>query len=312
MHLKGLDLNLLVALNALLTERNVTRAAEQIHISQPGMSASLQKLREHFSDQLLEKVGRELILTPKAKLLAEPVRTILSEIEALDSNADSFAPAELQRIFTISASTFCTDILATPLIEYFKEVAPGVSCHFDDLLSDSVSRLVEGKSDFVISISQSPQMESLDLDASLVSQELFSDEHVLVVAEGNNLVGDKVDLDQLCELPFIAMRFGRNFLSLGEQILLAQSKQPQVKAWLPNFQMTLDTVSQTDCIAMVPSKLIKLHKNRYRVRTLPIPFEVPPIDERVFWHPRNEHDPAHKWFRETLQLIIRQIEKNSA
>jgi len=308
MHLNGLDLNLLVALDALLTETNVTRAAQKIHISQPGMSASLQKLREHFADPLLEKVGRQFILTPRAKTLVEPVRMILSDIDRLTNSADNFDPAALERTFKLSASTFCIDMLSVPLLEFFSKVAPGVSCQFDDLLSDSISLLAEGKSDLAISIAQRPQMEVLNFDAPLASETFFSDHMVLVVAENNKKVGTKITLDELCELPFIGTRFGRNIVSLGEQVWNSQPKRPRVKAWLPNFQMTLDTVGQTDCIAMVPSKIIQLHIGRYRVRTLPVPFEVPLLDEKLFWHPRNEFDPAHKWFREALQSILKKLD----
>src|SRR3546814_2974175 len=98
MHLQGLDLNLLIALDALLTERNVTRAAERIHISQPGMSAALQKHRHHFSDQLLERIGRNMELTARGRALAEPVKSILSQVRDLSDQRSEENTSALQSL----------------------------------------------------------------------------------------------------------------------------------------------------------------------------------------------------------------------
>lgn len=116
MHLQRLDLNLLIALDALLTERNVTRAAERIYISQPGMSAALQKLRQHFSDPLLERIGRNMELTARGRALADPVKTILTQIRELNDQCKSFDPSQAQRVFRISATTYVSELLAVPLI----------------------------------------------------------------------------------------------------------------------------------------------------------------------------------------------------
>ena len=144
MHLGGLDLNLLVALDALLREKNVTRAAERIYISQPGMSAALQKLREHFSDQLLERVGRKLELTPRGRELAGRVTDILLSIKSLDKSLEQFDHRTAHRVFRVSASTYCSDLLAVPVIEHLAEAATNISCQFDDLTSETVSRVIDG------------------------------------------------------------------------------------------------------------------------------------------------------------------------
>lgn len=307
MHLRGLDLNLLIALDALLSERNVTRAAERMNISQPGMSAALQKLRWHFSDQLLERVGRRLELTPRAKALAEPVKDILFDIRALTDGIDAFDPATVQRVFRVSTSTFCSDVLAVPVIRYLEKAAPHISCQFDDLLADTMTKLVDGRIDFAITIGQRLLMEPINLDKPLSAVDLFSDRLVLAVAADNDMVGDTVDFDRLCTLPYIETRFGNDMANLGEQVWRRQPKQPRARAWLPNFQLTLDVVSRTDMIAMVPSHLVTMHKDRFNVRTLPIPFDIPALEERVFWHPRNDEDPGHRWFREVLQSVVREL-----
>lgn len=307
MHLQGLDLNLLIALDALLTEKNVTRAGERINISQPGMSAALQKLRWHFSDPLLERVGRHMELTVRARALAEPVKEILFHIRDLTAKLEGFEPASAKRFFKISATTFCSDILATPLIRHLEKVAPSVSVQFDDLQPDTVDHLINGQIDFAITISARILTDKANLDSSLLSMPLFEDEFVLAVSKNNSLAQDSVDFDQLCELPYIETRFGSVIVGVSEQMWRQQPRQPIIRAWLPNFQLTLDTVGQTNMVAIVPSNLISINPDRYAVRALPVPFKLPAIEERLFWHQRNDGDLGYAWFRELLRSTIHEI-----
>ncbi|QEH79089.1 LysR family transcriptional regulator [Sphingomonas sp. C8-2] len=304
MHLRGLDLNLLIALDALFTEKNVTRAAERINISQPGMSAALQKLRWHFSDPLLERVGRRMELTVRGRALADPVREILIKVRDLTDKPEEFDPATARRVFRICATTFCSDILAAPLLRRIEKIAPNISVLFEDLSTSTVQRLVDGQLDFAITVSARILSDEANLDSSLSSLDLFKDEFVLAVSRQNSRIGDAVTFDELCELPYIETRFGNVIASISEQMWRQQPKQPHIRAWLSNFQLTLDTVSHTDMVAIVPLQLVQLHGDRYNVRTLSVPMEMPTIEERLFWHQRNDQDPGHAWFKGLLQETV--------
>lgn len=306
MHFKGLDLNLLIALDALLSEKNVTRAAERMNISQPGMSAALQKLRWHFSDQLLERVGRRLEPTALGRSLLVPVKDILRNIGELTREAKVFEPSEARRVFRVCATTFCSDLLAVAIISHLEKAAPLISIQFDDLGPDSFSRIADGNADLAISIAQQSIMDPTGQGEPLNWIDYFSDELVLVVAVANTIVGDSCTLDELCAMPYLETRFGNQLPTVGEQAWRRQRRQPRVRAWFPNFQLTLDAVAGTEMIAMVPSRLVAMHGGS-RVRILPVPFEVPPLNERIFWHPRNETDPGHRWFRTMLQFIATDI-----
>lgn len=303
MHLAGLDLNLLIALDALLSERNVTCAAERMNISQPGMSAALQKLRYHFSDQLLERVGRRLELTPRARALAAPVKEILLAIKALETQADQFDPAQASCVYRIAASTFCSDLLAVPVIRRLSEVAPGVSCHFDDLQPDTLDRLADGQVDFAVTVAQRLLGDAMRQDKDLAEMPLFNDHMVLVVARENRLVGETVTFDALCDLPYAETRFANDLTGIGERIWRQQPRPPKIRAWLPNFHLTLDAVSRTDLVGMVPSRLIARYRGQFPVRTLPVPFAVPVLEEQIYWHPRNDADRGHRWFRDLLRWV---------
>lgn len=304
MHLQGLDLNLLIALDALLSEKNVTRAAERIHISQPGMSAALQKLRYHFDDPLLERVGRNMELTNRARSLAEPTRLILSQIRDLNDQVKRFDPAHARRVFRISATTYCAEILATPLIQKLQQDAPGISVQFEDLSMDTIRRISDGQIDFAITIT-ARLIEELDSgNDALESFELFTDHFVVAIAQNNPHTGDTITFDQLCAMPYLETRFGSVIAGVSEQMLRQQPRQPAICGWLPNFQLTLDAIGQTNMATILPSLLIALKGDRYNVRTLPVPFEMPILEERLFWHKRNDNDPGHRWLAETLQNVV--------
>jgi LysR family transcriptional regulator, nod-box dependent transcriptional activator len=306
MHLGGLDLNLLVALDALLREKNVTRAAERIYISQPGMSAALQKLREHFSDQLLERVGRKFELTPRGRELAGRVTDILLTIKSLDESLEQFDHRTAHRVFRVSASTYCSDLLAVPVIEHLAEAAPNVSCQFDDLTSETVSRVIDGRLDFAITISLRLLDTAAIQEKSLSETPLFTDHMVLVVADGNTAVGDSITFDELCKMPYAETRFSNDILGIGERVWQQLPQSPRVRAWLPNFHLTLDALSRSNLIAMLPARLVAAKKSSFRVRTLPVPFDVPKLEETIFWHPRNQADSGHLWFRDLLKLIAKE------
>jgi LysR family nod box-dependent transcriptional activator len=307
MHLHGLDLNLLVALDALLTERNVTRAAERIHISQPGMSSALQKLRHYFSDPLLERVGRNMELTARGRALAEPVKRILLEIRELGDQSAAFDPASAHRVFRFSATTYCCELLATPLIERLRDAAPMVSVQFEELAANTVDRILDGQIDFAITIS-ARLLDRLDTQNELLAfTKLFSDRFVVALSNRNSYVGDTISLEQLCDIGYVETRFGGVIEGVGEQLWRQQPRQPHVRGWLPNFQLTLETIGRTDMATILPSLLIDLKGDTFGVRALPVPFEMPMLEERLYWHKRNDSDPGHRWMAETLQEVAESL-----
>jgi LysR family transcriptional regulator, nod-box dependent transcriptional activator len=307
MHLQGLDLNLLVALDALLTERNVTRAAERIHISQPGMSAALQKLRYHFSDQLLERIGRNLELTGRGRELAEPVKAILSQIRELSDPTSSFDPAVVRRVFRISATTYCCQLVATPLISLLRETAPLISIQFEELSADTADRILNGQIDFAITITARLLDKMQSDNEFLSSEQLFNDRFVVAISKDNAAFQDTITFDQLCEMGYIETRFDGIIAGIAEQLWRQQPKQPHICAWLPNFQLTLHAVGQTEMATILPSLLVAQQGDRYNVRSLPVPFEMPILEERLYWHRRNEVDVGHVWMASMIKEVALQL-----
>jgi LysR family transcriptional regulator, nod-box dependent transcriptional activator len=307
MHLQGLDLNLLIALDALLTERNVTRAAERIHISQSGMSAALDKLRHHFCDPLLERIGRNMELTARGRALADPVKTILSQIRELNDQSSVFDPTQARRVFRISATTYCCELLATPLISHVRQTAPMMSVQFEELAADTADRILDGQLDFAITISARLLDKMQTHGEFLRSEKLFTDHFVVVISNNNPYSQATISFDQLCDMGYIETRFGGVIAGVSEQLWRQQPRQPHTCGWLPNFQLTLHTVGRTDMAAILPSLLVVLQGERYNVRALPVPFEMPILEERLYWHRRNDADPGHRWMAQAMEQVVKEL-----
>lgn len=307
MHLQGLDLNLLIALDAIISEKNVTRAAERIHISQPGMSSALQKLRQYFDDPLLERIGRKMELTNRGQALADPVKQILRQIRDLSEESRRFDPLHASRVFRFAATTYCSEILATPLLKKLRTAAPNVSVHFEDLSTDTVRRISDGEIDFAITITARLIDNFESLDRFLQSKKLFIDEFVVAMARDNPHKGASISAEELCEMAYVETKFAGSFEGISEQIWRQQPRRPRIYGWFPNFQLALDAVAETDMFAIVPALLIGVKGRGGKIRTLPVPFDMPILDERLFWHNRNDNDPGHQWMAQLVQEVIGEL-----
>lgn len=303
MHLRGLDLNLLIALDVLLVECNVTRAAEKMNISQPGMSGALRKLREHFDDPLLESVGRQMELTPRARELQDAVHDVVQRARRLVEMAPAFDPASSDRMFTIAGSSLCSELLAMPLTRRLLAEAPGIRLRFEDLSDISIMNLHRGSIDAVITIPQAIRLNDREIAREFGEQLLFTDRMVLAMAAGNPLIGDTLTYEQLCRLQFVETRFSGLMPTIPEQILRRQIKQPLIHFWLPNFQQSLVVAANTDMVTILPSLIVARHRKDLDVRAMEVPFDLPLLSERLYWHPRHDDDLGHVWLREVLAEV---------
>src|SRR5262245_8517337 len=150
MQLNRFDLNLLIALDALIHEKNVTRAAERVFVSQPAMSAALQKLRDYFNDPLLVRVGRDMQLTPRGLSLVEPVREALLRIQATLGTQPTFDPATVQRTFTVISSADAILRVMPGVLRRVTREAPGVQCHIEHFSETTLARLEYGDADLYL------------------------------------------------------------------------------------------------------------------------------------------------------------------
>lgn len=298
MRFKSLDLNLLVALDALLTDQHVTRAAERVSLTQSAMSGALARLREHFGDELIVKVGHghKLTLTPLAVSLRKSVRDILLQTQAVMNTCPDFDPACSDRHFSMVASDFVDSVLMPIVIKNLAATAPTVVLELLHPLGRRIpTDLDRGDVDLLIVPLQYASQEH-------PMETLFQDRMSCVVWKHNSLVGAKLELDQYLKLQHIAMNFGRARLqSIEGEFLESSGFHRTVSTWVSSFTAMPQMVVGTNRIATVPHLLAQHYAATLDIRVLPPPLEFPEVFEVVQWHKYQESDPAILWLRRTLQ-----------
>lgn len=295
MNLASLDLNLLVALDALLKERNVTRAGRRIGLSQPATSAALARLRRHFSDDLLVRSGNAYELTPLGTALRAPAETACALLERLFTSRAEFDPATAGREFTIIASDYAIAVFGADLARALHADAPGTRLVFQQVgpeIADDTGAVLSA-------------VDGLLMPHGIVSGfptvELYRDEWVCVVADDHPDVGDRLTMDDLAALPWVV--YQRPYDAPAARQLSLLGLEPRVEVSVQSFQLLPSLVAGTRRIALIQRRLAELMGPVARVRVLPCPFEAVPVQEALWWHPVHTQDAAHIWLRETAARV---------
>lgn len=295
MRFNKLDLNLLVVLNALLTERSISRAAEKIHLSQPATSNALSRLRAYFEDELLVSVGRQLLLTPRAVGLIEPVREVLMRIDSTIATQPEFDPATEQRDFTLLASDFTTTVLIPPLLESLYKEAPGIRIHLRGQTARPDEMLEQGKADFLIIPSQ-----YLAKDHPSVA--LFEDEYVCVTWDGNTRVRERMSFDDYLACGHVIANFS------GEQqastfdgwFIDSFDVKRRIEVSAPTMAALPALVVGTDRVATVQRRVAERAQAYLPIRLWEPPLKIPRLVQMLQWHKYRNNDAAVAWLRQRL------------
>jgi len=288
----SIDLNLLIALGALLEERNLTRAGEKTNMSQPAMSGALARLRRHFDDELLVRDGRQYQLTPLARRLLPDVRDALRQVERTLEARPEFDPATSTRTFSLVMSDYAVTVLVDPLLRRVHEEAPQVGLTVHPLppdLAESDRGMLQH--DLVIG--------PLGFSFPGESEEIFRDRFVCIVDPGNSrLAGGALSLADFGELPHAVATFGqREMLNQAESALEAlgvpRNIQVTTEGWLP----LPFVVAGTELVAVVPERLARRVASTAGVAVCEPPFGTIELLEAVWWHPTRSGDQAVRWMR---------------
>jgi LysR family nod box-dependent transcriptional activator len=295
MRLGHFDMNLLVALDALLDTRSVTRASERLHIGASATSSALGRLREYFGDDLLMQVGRRMELTPLGRSLAQPVREILLTVHSTVVARLEFDPAQARRNFVIRASDYLTTVLLIDVVQRLQREAPGITLHIANMADDVPDRLDRGEVDFVI-------YPSVSVNPEHPSQTLFEETYSCVVWTGNTLVGETLSLEQYRQMGHVAATFGDSRSVGFESLAMANlGVSRSIEVTTTNFNTLPQLVIGTTRIATVHTRLAQIYAHYLPLRLLPLPMDIPPLVEVMQWHAINNSDPAHVWMRRVLQ-----------
>lgn len=302
MHFEGLDLNLLVALDALLSEKSVTRAASRLCVTQPAVSVALQKLRVHFSDRLLERVGRRMELTPFAQELALPVKELLHQIRTLVESRSKFDPQSDSRHFRLLMSSSVAEIFGVPALRKLRETAPNVHCQIDVFMApDLLQRLEAGEVDLCIQVFQPGGWDPVADIESLSHEALYSDHYVLVGDVSNHLLFDGLDFEAFCRIDHIETRFRGNLISLPERSLSSLPLRPKSPIIVPTYRLAIEAVLGSSMTAIVPSRVACAPALQHKLTIIEPPFKIERLEHSMIWHKRNDSDPGYTWFRNFLR-----------
>ncbi|MGH6979966.1 MAG: LysR substrate-binding domain-containing protein, partial [Stellaceae bacterium] len=287
MNLVRFDLNLLVALDALLKERNVTRAGQRIGLSQPAMSGTLARLRELFGDELLVRVGRHLELTPRAQELVEPLRQCIERIEDMIDHRRAFSASEERRSFTIAASDYATFLLLPPLLKRLESEAPGITVKFTRLNGNAMTELGEGRVDFVIMPSE--------IETSFPGELLFIDRWVCAAWSKHPDIGGRLTEKQYLALPHLGFEMpegdGR---SVADGHLSYLQVRRHIVATTESFLLAPFMLRGTRFVTLAHQRLAERVKAAADIRLLDPPYTLPDIHESIYWNPRHGGAPPHQ------------------
>ncbi|MGW7090445.1 LysR family transcriptional regulator [Streptomyces sp. NPDC054871] len=298
MNLARLDLNLVVALRALLEERNVTRAGQRVGLSQPAMSAALSRLRRHFDDDLLARVGGHYELTALGQVLLDRTSTAYDVLERLFSSQADFDPAAESREFKLVASDYAVSVFGTALARVVHEEAPGIRLRFAQTpptVVDNTATLLSAVDGVLM-----PHGVISDFPAT----DLYEDRWVFVVADDHPSVTgvtDGLTLQDLADLPWVT--YQRTYDAPAVRQLGMLGVEPRVEVSVDSFQLLPLLVVGTRRIAMVQARLARLLAPIAPVRVVEPPYEAVPLQEALWWHPVHTHDAAHIWLRETAARV---------
>jgi LysR family nod box-dependent transcriptional activator len=299
--LSRLDLNLLVALDALLTERSVTRAAERLHLSQPALSASLARLRSHFNDPLLARRGNHSELTPLAIRLSEHTTTALEAARRVFESQADWTPETSTREFVIYGSDYSFATVGQVVSRLAADAAPGVRFRFElhtpAIVEEAGTRLRSADGILI------PHGHLTDLRF----QELWSDRWVVLADEEHAFADAGPTMADLSERPWVFTYQSRSaFTSAGQQ-LQALGIEPRIEAVVQSFLALPHFIRDTNRLGLIQSAVASHAAYMPGISVYVPPFDAVPVANALWWHPVHDPDPEHKWMRSLFQTAGRSL-----
>lgn len=295
-NLRRMDLNLLLTLDALLTDHNVTRTAQRLNFSQPAVSIQLSKLRDFFGDPLLLPGPRGMRPTARAEALREPLRQALVALETAVAPASAFNPAQARHTWRIAATDYGESTIVLPALNDLRALAPGTRLAVMEMVPQRIAKQAEqGEIDLAFHTSDGAPME-------LRRRTLFKERYVLVGRAGHPHLKRRPTLSQFCALEHVIVSpDGGGFYGVTDEALAKVGAARKVVLSVPHFLFLRSVLASTDLVAMLPERLIR---GMAEWKMVEAPVEVPGYEMSMLWHERVHRDPAHRWLREFIAAAV--------
>ncbi|MFT3761548.1 MAG: LysR family transcriptional regulator [Pseudoxanthomonas sp.] len=297
MDTRRLDLNLLVTLEALLAEQNVTRAAARLHLSQPAVSAQLSRLRTLFDDPLLIPAQRGMTPTVKAAELLGPLRQALDQVRATLGAHRNFDPAKASLTVAVACTDYTQVAVVAPLLVELGEKAPGIRLALRNLdVSQLEAQMLRGEVDLAFMTPQSAP-------SGLRIRCLFDERYVLIGRKGHPRLRRKPTIEQYARLEHVIVSpQGGGFATQADDALAALGYRRNVVLSAASFLFVPEIVSRSDYVALVPERLVRDHGDR--LRRVECPLSVDGFSMGMAWHERSHGHAGHRWIRETVAALF--------
>lgn len=303
MRFNRFDLNLLVVLDALLTERNITRAGEKVFLSQSATSGALARLREYFDDQILVQIGRKMVLTPLGESLILPVRELLMKVQATLESRPDLDIAQTERRLTLVMSDYPVTVLMPEVWRQAAAQAPGITFETMAPSNSPQDELEQGNVDFLL-------LPSEFLRPEHPSIKLFDEDFVVICWDQNPYIGDNISCQKYLEMGHVMVHFG-------------SKRRPSVDAWMTakggverraevivnTFTAVPQCLVGTLRIATIHRRLAELWAQYLPIKILAAPAElpIPPFSWSLQWHQIQDLDPVNRWMRELMLDVARNL-----
>ena len=298
--LRGIDLNLLISLQALLDERHISRAAERVGLSQPGMSRALERLRREFRDPLLVKGQNGYELTPRAKALDVPLRQLISDIHGIYS-PPTFNPAKAQGEFCIAALDYEFIVLLPLLTERLRKVAPGLTIKALPFNTEDFGPLLRGDVHLVLTAIE-------DVPDNLFRQQLFIEKNVCMVNPLFLQLNSQLTLEKFSDLAHVWVYLKSQDPGKIDETLSDKGLRRKIVNTTPTFFLSAFTVaSSTNLITVLPKRVeIKL-KSSMPITAIDTPIKFEEFKVCQFWHERYHKDETHQFVRNLIAEICKSV-----
>jgi len=291
--LHALDLNLLVALDALLAEGSVTAAAHRSGVTQSAMSHSLAKLRILLGDPLLVRTHAGMSPTPRARALAEPLTRALTELRSVLSSGTSFDARTSRRRFTIGTADYGALVVIPPLMKRLGREAPMVEVVQRPVPAAPADALEDERLDVVLSVQLEPR-------ATLSAQKLFDERLVCVLRAGHPALARRrraLDLETFASLSHVQVAPRGSPGGVVDDLLARSGVSRHVALRVADFLVAPLVVAESDLVLTVPERVARVFAPSHGLAVVEPPESLPTFTMWMVWHERRRHDPAHAWLR---------------
>ena len=290
--IRNLDLNLLRAFAVLLAERNVSRTAKILHVTQPTVSGMLARLRVIFDDPLFVRTQRGLLPTPRAEELEPAILKLVSDAEEL-VKPNAFDPETSDATTIISVNDYMQSVLVVPMLALLRQQAPNMRVGVRNLeIAELPAMLMRGEIDMAVTI---PEF----VDSTLCTQFLYREEYVAVVRDQHPIRTKQVSLKKFlsCDHVLVSPSDG-SFSGPTDDVLKELGVSRRVAISVPSFHVLAEVLQEDDFIAFMPKRLFARQTENLRIIKTPI--DVPGFDVIAAWHTRTDSEPVHNWIRTKL------------